>query len=50
MTRLDPNRPDTNRFFIYIPWGLKFLKMLRTPMEKFLGPPLIHGQICQSTV
>ncbi|KAM0038194.1 hypothetical protein Hdeb2414_s0013g00412011 [Helianthus debilis subsp. tardiflorus] len=38
-------RPDTNRFFTYILWGLKFLKMFRTPMEKFLGPPLGEKQI-----
>ncbi|MFS7916730.1 hypothetical protein Hanom_Chr03g00180761 [Helianthus anomalus] len=43
MTRPDPTRPDPLRtdFFTYIPRGLKFLKMLRTPMKKFLDPPLI---------
>ncbi|MFS8031679.1 hypothetical protein Hanom_Chr17g01548711 [Helianthus anomalus] len=27
----------------HIPRGLKFLKMFRTPMEKFLRPPLISS-------
>ncbi|MFS7914845.1 hypothetical protein Hanom_Chr02g00158341 [Helianthus anomalus] len=42
MTRPDPTRPDPIRtdFFTYIPRGLKLLKMFRTPIEKFLGPPL----------
>ena len=41
----DPTRPDPIRtdFFTYIPRGLKFLKMFRTTMEKFLGPPLVGG-------
>ncbi|MFS7950913.1 hypothetical protein Hanom_Chr07g00588781 [Helianthus anomalus] len=42
MTRPDPTRLDPIRtdFFTYIPRGLKLLKMFRTPIEKFLGPPL----------
>ncbi|KAJ0441146.1 hypothetical protein HanIR_Chr16g0794431 [Helianthus annuus] len=38
MTRPDPIRTG---FFTYIPRGLKFLKIFRTPMKKFLGPPLV---------
>ncbi|KAJ0507338.1 hypothetical protein HanIR_Chr11g0505181 [Helianthus annuus] len=40
MTRPDPIRTV---FFTYIPRGLKFLKIFRTPMKKFLGP-LLHIQ------
>ncbi|MFS7904701.1 hypothetical protein Hanom_Chr01g00039171 [Helianthus anomalus] len=44
MTRHDPTRTDPIRtnIFTYIPWGLKFLKMFRTPIKKILGPPLIN--------
>ncbi|MFS8016956.1 hypothetical protein Hanom_Chr15g01374631 [Helianthus anomalus] len=42
MTRPDLTRPDPIRtdFFTYIPRGLKLLKIFRTPIEKFLSPPL----------
>ncbi|MFS8030500.1 hypothetical protein Hanom_Chr17g01534781 [Helianthus anomalus] len=45
MTRPDLTRPDPIRtdFFTYIPRGLKLLKMFRTPIEKFLGPPLLQA-------